>query len=228
MIWIYNLPTSPPRNGARSRSWTWCPATGCPKWSPLRSLHPGRGRVHRALCADGKDHLLHGDVLDELRSGVVSDGDELPVLLALSDNGPQMTSKSTKVFLASTRIATHFGRPGTPNDEAWIESLLGHVKTEHPHLEKIRDPRELEAELDRIRPVLQHDQASPGRRLRHARRTNTPVGAPPSAPPAAPGRNAPTRPGLPLAANYDRITHERRSWLRCTPQLWCIYSEPCK
>jgi putative transposase len=106
----------------------------------------------RALCADGKDHLLDGDLLDELRTGTVPDADDLPVLLALSDNGPQMTSKSTKAFLAGARIATHFGRPGTPNDQAWIESLFGHVKTEHPHLEKITDPGELEAELDRIRP----------------------------------------------------------------------------
>jgi putative transposase len=87
----------------------------------------------RALITDGKDHLLDGDLLDELRSGVVPDADELPVLLALSDNGPQMTSKSTKAFLAGARIATHVGRPGTPNDQAWIESLFGHVKTEHPH-----------------------------------------------------------------------------------------------
>jgi transposase InsO family protein len=106
----------------------------------------------RALIADGKDHLLEQSLLDELRNGVVPDADELPVLLALSDNGPQMTSKSTKAFLAGARIATHFGRPGTPNDQAWIESLFGHVKTENPHLEKIKDPGELEAELERIRP----------------------------------------------------------------------------
>jgi hypothetical protein len=67
----------------------------------------------RALIADGKDHLLDGDLLDELSTGVVPDADELPVLLALSDNGPQMTSRSTKAFLAGARIATHFGRPGT-------------------------------------------------------------------------------------------------------------------
>jgi len=106
----------------------------------------------RALLADGKDHLLEQSLLDELPSGVVPDGDELPVLLALSDNGPQMTSPSTKALLAGARIATHFGRPGTPNDQAWIESLFGHVKTEHPHLEKIKDSGELERELDRIRP----------------------------------------------------------------------------
>ena len=106
----------------------------------------------RALCTDGKDHLLDGNLLDELRTGVVPDSDELPVLLALSDNGPQMTSHATKAFMAGARIATHFGRPATPNDQAWIESLFGHVKTEHPHLEKIKDASELEAELDRIRP----------------------------------------------------------------------------
>jgi transposase InsO family protein len=104
----------------------------------------------RALIADGKDHLLEQSLLDELRSGTVPDGDELPVLLALSDNGPQMTSKSTKAFLAGARIATHYGRPGTPNDQAWIESLFGHVKTEYPHLEKTKDPSELERELDRV------------------------------------------------------------------------------
>jgi transposase InsO family protein len=105
----------------------------------------------RALIIDGKDYLLEASLLDELRCGVVPDNDELPVLLALSDNGPQMTSKSTKAFMAGARIARHFGRPSTPNDQAWIESLFGHVKTEHPHLEKIKDPGELERELDRVR-----------------------------------------------------------------------------
>ena len=60
-----------------------------------------------------------------------------------------MTSHSTRAFLAGARIATHFGRPGTPNDQAWIESFFGHLKGEHPHLDKIRDPGELELELDR-------------------------------------------------------------------------------
>jgi putative transposase len=105
----------------------------------------------RALVADGKDHLLDGSLLAELHAGVVPEADELPVLLALSDNGPQMTSKATRTFLAGARIAQHFGRPGTPNDQAWIESLFGHIKDEFPHLDKTADPGELEAELDRIR-----------------------------------------------------------------------------
>jgi len=105
----------------------------------------------RALTTEEKDHLLDAQLLDELARGTVPDHHELPVLLALSDNGPQMTSRSTKAFLAGARIATHFGRPATPNDQAWIESFFGHLKGEHPHLDKIADPGELELELDRRR-----------------------------------------------------------------------------
>jgi putative transposase len=37
-----------------------------------------------------------------------------PLLLAVSDNGPQMTSGSTREFLALCSIVQHFGRPHTP------------------------------------------------------------------------------------------------------------------
>jgi transposase InsO family protein len=106
-----------------------------------------------ALIADGKAHLLEDEqLLDELHAGVVPDNDErIPVLLAISDNGPQMTSRATAAFMAGARIAQHFGRPSTPNDQAWVESFFGHLKGEFPHLEKIRDAGELERELDRQR-----------------------------------------------------------------------------
>jgi transposase InsO family protein len=106
-----------------------------------------------ALIADGKAHLLEDEqLLDELHAGVVPDNDErIPVLLAISDNGPQMTSRATAAFMAGARIAQHFGRPATPNDQAWVESFFGHLKGEFPHLEKIRDASELERELDRQR-----------------------------------------------------------------------------
>jgi putative transposase len=74
-----------------------------------------------------------------------------PVLLAMSDNGPQMTSGSTREFMALCAIYQHFGRPGTPTDQAWIESLFGHVKAEWPHLLTIRDPAVLRAELALVR-----------------------------------------------------------------------------
>lgn len=70
-----------------------------------------------------------------------------PILLAVSDNGPQMTSGSTREFMAMSAIAQHFGRPGTPTDQAWIESFNGHLKAEFPHLLAIEDPATLRAEL---------------------------------------------------------------------------------
>jgi hypothetical protein len=75
----------------------------------------------------------------------------VPLLLAISDNGPQMRSVTTRKVLAGVAIAQQFGRPHTPQDQAWIETLFGHVKGQWPHLEKIRDPGELDADLDRVR-----------------------------------------------------------------------------
>jgi len=62
-----------------------------------------------------------------------------------------MTSGWTREFLALTAIAQHFGRPGTPTDLAWIESLNGHSKIEYPHLLPITDPAILHAELTVVR-----------------------------------------------------------------------------
>ena len=87
--------------------------------------------------ARGDDHLTDPSVDDEAR----------PILLAVSDNGPQMRSGSTREFMALCAIAQHFGRPGTPIDQAWIESLNGHLKAEYPHLLAITDPETLRAEI---------------------------------------------------------------------------------
>jgi len=73
------------------------------------------------------------------------------VLLAVSDNGPQTGLPGHRGVHGRRRIAQHFGRPATPNDQAWIESFFGHLKAEHPHLERITDAGELEAELTRLR-----------------------------------------------------------------------------
>ena len=62
-----------------------------------------------------------------------------------------MTSGSTREFMALCAIAQHFGRPGTPTDQAWIESFFGHLKAEFPHLCAITDPAVLRAELVVIR-----------------------------------------------------------------------------
>jgi hypothetical protein len=61
------------------------------------------------------------------------------------------TSCATREFMAMCAIAQPFGRPGTPTDQAWIESLFSHVKAEWPHLDRIRDPQVLRAELAVVR-----------------------------------------------------------------------------
>jgi putative transposase len=61
------------------------------------------------LVAARQDGLVDPTVDDPAR----------PVLLAMSDNGPQMTSGSTREFMALCAIHQHFGRPGTPTDQAW-------------------------------------------------------------------------------------------------------------
>jgi putative transposase len=106
----------------------------------------------KALTAEG---LLRDELaarLADLDDQAVGDDDpEVPLLLAISDNGTEMKCRDTRKFMAVCSIVQHFGRPSTPTDQAWIETLWGHVKYEHPHLLTITDPAVLAAELDRIR-----------------------------------------------------------------------------
>ena len=118
-------------------------------------------------------------------------------------------STTTAEFPAPTR----FGRPGTPTDQAWIETLFGHVKTEWPHLEKITDSNTLRAELDNAR----HDYNT--RRL-HASlgyvtpTTNTKAEATPSARPAKTASNGPASPASPTIATTTKTSHEHTRPMR--------------
>jgi putative transposase len=91
-------------------------------------------------------HLLDADGLPPS----VED-DALPVLIAWSDNGTEMTATDTRQFMALMAITQHHGRPGTPTDQAHIESFFSHLKGDWPHLTTITDPAALDAELHRIR-----------------------------------------------------------------------------
>lgn len=106
----------------------------------------------KALEAEG---LLTNEIRARLATldETVPDGDadEVPLLLAVSDNGTEMKSRDTRKFLAACSIAQHFGRRSTPTDQAWIETLWGHVKHENPTLMTITDPAVLAAELERTR-----------------------------------------------------------------------------
>ncbi|HZA73548.1 MAG TPA: integrase core domain-containing protein [Propionibacteriaceae bacterium] len=166
----------------------------------------------QALAAEGLLELADQRTTAALRQALLSadrdriaalaDDGQLPLLLATSDNGAQMRSRSTREFLAGFAITQRFGRPSTPTDQAWIESLFGHVMGEWPHLESIRDPGELDRELDRVRveynTVRLHAGIGyvPRRRTRRPRRRHPP----------SPTRR--TRPGTPSP-------HRFRAGRRC-------------
>ena len=101
---------------------------------------------NRALRVEGLDAVI--EQRNPQGTPWDPDCDEAPVLLVMSDNGPQMSSGTTREFMALCWLATHYGRPGTPTDQAWIESLFGHLKIEQPHLELIEDIDVLRAELE--------------------------------------------------------------------------------
>jgi putative transposase len=103
----------------------------------------------RALEAEGllEEILTRADALADAADPT----DQQPILLAVSDNGAQMTSGSTREFMALHAIACHYGRPGVATDQAHIESLFGHVKYDWPHLCRLSDPADLAAELDAVR-----------------------------------------------------------------------------
>jgi putative transposase len=54
-----------------------------------------------------------------------------PMPKSLSDRGSQMRSSSTREFFMELGVAQLFARPRTPNDNPFVESLFGTVKT-HP------------------------------------------------------------------------------------------------
>jgi transposase InsO family protein len=80
-----------------------------------------------------------------------TDDDGMPVLIAWSDNGTEMTALDTRKFMALMAITQHHGRPGTPTDQAHIESFFSHLKGDWPHLVAIREAAVLDAELARVR-----------------------------------------------------------------------------
>jgi putative transposase len=88
-----------------------------------------------ALEAEGLLEVIDQRDTERLRRALLSghpeqieaavDGGQVPLLLAVSDNGPQMRSHSTREFLAGVHIAQHFGTTAhTPTDQAWIETLM--------------------------------------------------------------------------------------------------------
>ena len=71
-----------------------------------------------ALLTEGLAERIDDRLLAQLRAGTVQptdldgpDADGVPVLIVMSDNGPQMRSHSTRQFMAACAIMQRFGRP---------------------------------------------------------------------------------------------------------------------
>jgi transposase InsO family protein len=94
---------------------------------------------------------LEDQGLAELAEAAGGDPDAAPILVAWSDNGSEMTAIDTRQFMALMAIVQHHGRPGTPTDQAHVESFFSHLKGDWPTLTEIRDPAALDSELARIR-----------------------------------------------------------------------------
>ena len=80
-----------------------------------------------------------------------ADDQDGPALIAWSDNGAEMTATDTRGFMALMTIVQHHGRPGTPTDQAHIESFFSHLKRDWPTLLTISDAGALDHELARVR-----------------------------------------------------------------------------
>jgi putative transposase len=142
------------------------------KWlGEVVSAEETSAQVQAAFCDALEAEGLMGQVAARL-DGTLDlsvDDDRRPILLAMSDNGPQMTSGSTREFMALCAIHQHFGRPGTPTDQAWtwvavrprqgrLPAPAHHPRPGHPARRTRGGPR-----------ALQHRAAARRDRLRHPR-----------------------------------------------------------
>jgi len=84
------------------------------------------------------------------------DPDASPILVAWSDNGSEMTAIDTRQLMA---IAQHHGRPGTPTDQAHVDSFFSHHHQRDAHIDNdlsITSRKPSSARDDGLRRSLNH------------------------------------------------------------------------
>ena len=123
----------------------------------------------QALEAEGLLELIEARH-DDGRVDLGVDDQTRPILLAVSDNGPQMISGSTREFMALHAIARHFGRPGTPDRPGLDRELQRAPQTRAPA--PARDPRPPDpaCRTRRDPAALQRREVARRHRIRDAQR----------------------------------------------------------
>jgi hypothetical protein len=102
----------------RVRNWLERENGRCIEHDDLQSGTDG-ARRHRSRQQFDRSEGLWGRIeARQAGSPLAGDDPDIPILLAMSDNGPQMRAGTTREFLALCSIVAHFGRPGTPTDQA--------------------------------------------------------------------------------------------------------------
>ena len=92
--------------------------------SPRRPLPQVQTAFRPALEAEGLPELAPAALREAIASGYrdqvhgLARGGQVPLLLAISDNGPQMRSGTTREFIAGVAIARQVGWRGTPTGQA--------------------------------------------------------------------------------------------------------------
>jgi hypothetical protein len=147
------------------------------------------------------------------------DDQSRPILLAVSDNGPQMTSGSTREFMALCAIAQHFGRPGTPTDQAWISTAISRASTHTCSRSATRPPC-----APSWRPPARITTGSGFTRASamSAPTTSTTDAVTPSARPAKPGSKPHAAAGLPGTASTGTINPPRNPTMLADQTRKCV------
>ena len=146
-----------------------------------------------ALAAEGLTELITPERVELFEQDPTQ-----PILLACSDNGPQMTSKATREFFAALAVAQRLGRPRTPTDQAWIESPLRARQSREPPPRSDPRPGRPRNRAATRPPRLQHHPPPRRHRIRHPqRRAHRPRRTDPPRAHRGPEASPPTAPRLP-------------------------------
>ena len=173
---------------------------------------PGPGDVRARTEVEGLLELLTDERLD-----LDTDDPRRPILLAVSDNGPPMTARDTRAFMALMAIAQHHGRPHTRRTRRGSDLLRPHqgrvaASGDH-HRPSLARRRISKGGLNTIRFVCTSDRLrhpddeheGRGQAIRQARRDGRP--------------RPPATPGLPSQQQKPTRREDAMNWVISTPSL---------